>query len=260
MTMAGKYTDIKENILRRAREKGPLGLTGQEIQDTMGISLVSACDACQHLEAEGRLRILVYSPLVVMDKKALEEIEDSLFSFIKNAQGGDFGTGGIRKEQVFRDFSLPHRLIELVLRRMIRSGRIRSDKSLLTAVRVEPELSQREKNLLSELETMCAEGEFRRKSITELQQHLKVPAETFNRFLEMLLEKKKVIDGKEGILFHSRWLEDIITSLKIPGKKTLTVAEFKKLTGLSRKFVIPLLELLDQMGVTRKEGSTRIIL
>jgi hypothetical protein len=40
----------------------------------------------------------------------------------------------------------------------------------------------------------------------------------------------------------------------------LTVGEFKDLTGLSRKFAIPLLELLDEMGVTRRRGATREIL
>jgi len=32
------------------------------------------------------------------------------------------------------------------------------------------------------------------------------------------------------------------------------------MTGLSRKYAIPLLELLDQMGVTRRKGSLREIL
>jgi Elongation factor SelB, winged helix len=38
------------------------------------------------------------------------------------------------------------------------------------------------------------------------------------------------------------------------------VAEFKALTSLSRKYAIPLLELLDQMGVTRRRGAVREIL
>ena len=38
------------------------------------------------------------------------------------------------------------------------------------------------------------------------------------------------------------------------------MADFKAMTGLSRKFAIPLLELLDEMGVTRRVGPTREIL
>jgi selenocysteine-specific elongation factor len=48
--------------------------------------------------------------------------------------------------------------------------------------------------------------------------------------------------------------------IKESGKRELTVSDFKKMTGLSRKYAIPLLELLDQMGVTRRKGPSRLIL
>jgi len=44
-----------------------------------------------------------------------------------------------------------------------------------------------------------------------------------------------------------------------PGTR-LDVAGFKELTGLSRKFVIPLLEYLDRERVTRRSGNDRLVL
>lgn len=58
---------------------------------------------------------------------------------------------------------------------------------------------------------------------------------------------------------HSHWLDDIVGKVIALGKKELSVADFKALTWLSRKYAIPLLELLDQMGVTRRKGPTREI-
>jgi selenocysteine-specific elongation factor len=40
----------------------------------------------------------------------------------------------------------------------------------------------------------------------------------------------------------------------------MEVARFKELTGLSRKYAIPLLEYLDRQRITRKEGDHRLIL
>jgi selenocysteine-specific elongation factor len=40
----------------------------------------------------------------------------------------------------------------------------------------------------------------------------------------------------------------------------INVALFKEITGLSRKYAIPLLEYLDRERVTRREGDERIIL
>jgi selenocysteine-specific elongation factor len=40
----------------------------------------------------------------------------------------------------------------------------------------------------------------------------------------------------------------------------LNVGVFKEITGLSRKYAIPLLEYLDRERVTRRQGDERIIL
>ena len=40
----------------------------------------------------------------------------------------------------------------------------------------------------------------------------------------------------------------------------LDVARFKELTGVSRKYAIPLLEYLDREHVTRRVGDERMIL
>ena len=40
----------------------------------------------------------------------------------------------------------------------------------------------------------------------------------------------------------------------------MDVARFKQLTGLSRKYAIPLLEYLDRQRITRKQGDQRLIL
>ena len=78
--------------------------------------------------------------------------------------------------------------------------------------------------------------------------------------LDILIGREKIVRGKEGFYLQSRWLDEIVGKVRSLGKKDLTVADFKAMTGLSRKFAIPLLELLDEMGVTRRKGSSSEIL
>jgi len=40
----------------------------------------------------------------------------------------------------------------------------------------------------------------------------------------------------------------------------IDVGGFKQLTGLSRKYAIPLLEYFDHMRITRKQGDRRLVL
>jgi selenocysteine-specific elongation factor len=78
--------------------------------------------------------------------------------------------------------------------------------------------------------------------------------------VDILIERKKVVQSKEGFFLHASWLDEVVAKIRSTGRKELNVGEFKDLTGLSRKFAIPLLELLDEMGVTRRRGATREIL
>jgi selenocysteine-specific elongation factor len=85
-----------------------------------------------------------------------------------------------------------------------------------------------------------------------------------------LLERVSRVLVREGALGR------VGTSLLVPGERLdslkaevrerwppgsrLDVAAFKELTGLSRKYVIPLLEYLDRERVTRRSGNDRVVL
>ncbi len=107
---------------------------------------------------------------------------------------------------------------------------------------------------------MCFKGELRSVSMEDLGQKFHLSSKKLNTMLSFLIERKKIVQGKDGFIIHSRWLEEIVAKVKNCDKRELSVADFKRMTGLSRKYAIPILELLDQMGVTQRKGSSREIL
>jgi selenocysteine-specific elongation factor len=66
----------------------------------------------------------------------------------------------------------------------------------------------------------------------------------------------------EGLLVHRDHLEALKLRVRErwPGGAKVEVGAFKEMTGLSRKYVIPLLEYLDRENVTRRAGTERIVL
>ena len=78
----------------------------------------------------------------------------------------------------------------------------------------------------------------------------------------MLLRDKVLIKISEELVFHQSALVEIrqrITALKATTPK-IDVARFKEITGVTRKYAIPLLEYLDRERVTRRVGDERVIL
>jgi selenocysteine-specific elongation factor len=82
------------------------------------------------------------------------------------------------------------------------------------------------------------------------------------KILQNLLKEHVLIKVAEDLIFHGSALEKLRETLnqRKADNNRLNVTVFKELTGLSRKYAIPLLEYLDRERVTRREGDERIIL
>jgi selenocysteine-specific elongation factor len=82
------------------------------------------------------------------------------------------------------------------------------------------------------------------------------------KLLTLLLRDKVLVKISDDLVFHSEALQNLRRQLGAEKSKSpkMDVARFKDLTGVSRKYAIPLLEYLDRERVTRRVGDERVIL
>jgi selenocysteine-specific elongation factor len=82
------------------------------------------------------------------------------------------------------------------------------------------------------------------------------------KILQILLRERSLVKVSEGLLFHRSALDRLRGLLAQRKAKSdrMDVAAFKEMTGVTRKYAIPLLEYLDREHVTRRVGDVRIIL
>lgn len=88
--------------------------------------------------------------------------------------------------------------------------------------------------------------------------------EHLRKLLQLLLDSGKLVRVKEEMLFHRDALGGLAAALRDYAARTperlIDVAAFKELSGVSRKYAIPLLEYFDRERVTRRAGDKRLIL
>jgi selenocysteine-specific elongation factor len=99
-------------------------------------------------------------------------------------------------------------------------------------------------------------------SLKEVLAGLKVDKIRAQKIVTLLLRDRVLIKISEELVFHQSALMDLrhkIATLKTTTPK-IDVARFKEMTGVSRKYAIPLLEYLDRERVTRRVGDERVIL
>ena len=73
-------------------------------------------------------------------------------------------------------------------------------------------------------------------------------------------DKTIVRMGSDDLFVHSAALGRLAAQLTPLRGSLIDVARFKQLTGLSRKYAIPLLEYLDRQRITLKQNDQRLIL
>jgi selenocysteine-specific elongation factor len=112
------------------------------------------------------------------------------------------------------------------------------------------------------IEQAFASAGLRVPALQDVLAGLKIDKVRAQKIVTLLLREKLLIKVSAELVFHRIALDQLRSSLAAQKAKSprIDVARFKDMTGVSRKYAIPLLEYLDRERVTRRVGDERIIL
>jgi selenocysteine-specific elongation factor len=99
-------------------------------------------------------------------------------------------------------------------------------------------------------------------ALPEVLAGLKIDKARAQKIVTLLLRDRVLIKISDDLVFHRSGLEQLrqqVAAQKIKSPK-MDVALFKEMTGVSRKYAIPLLEYLDRERITKRVGDSRVIL
>lgn len=250
----------RDMILALAEEGGLKGLKGEDISVFCRLPR-SRVEALAHLlEEEGKARILEFSPLFLVSQGTLDFLRGRVVSFLTRYHKKNPSQRGAPLEKLEKRFDAPRAVLVLALRLLAKEGRIIEEAGIVRLPDFRIPLTAADEETVAALERMVLSGELGSVTMDDIRAQFKLTQGKLHMLLAVLAERKKIIEGMDGFILHSRWLDEIVRKIRGSGKRELTVADFKVMTGLSRKYSIPLLELLDSMGVTRRKGSVRDIL
>ncbi len=96
---------------------------------------------------------------------------------------------------------------------------------------------------------------------TEMMQQLNITEGNLKDMLERLVYQGKIVKVRADMYFGSANIEQLKQTVKdqLMQKKEMLPADFKAVLGLSRKYMIPLLEYLDTIKLTIRTGDKRVL-
>jgi selenocysteine-specific elongation factor len=111
------------------------------------------------------------------------------------------------------------------------------------------------------------EGWYRQKGLSTAtireswEQFSDIPESMVKEVLALLLRQGKLVKISESLYYHADTIDKLAQDLTafLTREKDIDAPRFKELTGLTRKFSIPLLEYFDRIKLTIRIGDTRVL-
>ena len=135
-----------------------------------------------------------------------------------------------------------------------------SDGEVLRLASHKVMFQQDESAALEKIEAAFADAGLAVPSTAEVLAKAGVDPARAKSLLAILLKQQKLVKAADELLFHPTAIAKLKTIVASHKGEKFSVPEFKDWTGISRKYAIPLLELLDRERVTRREGDARVVL
>ena len=87
----------------------------------------------------------------------------------------------------------------------------------------------------------------------------KLPPAHVRKVLQTLLDAKEIVKVSDDFFFDRKAIENLIAEVREQTGGKIDVAKFKEISGVSRKYAIPLLEYFDREKITIRTGDKRVI-
>jgi selenocysteine-specific elongation factor len=195
--------------------------------------------------------------------RRLEECRERMIAAVDGYHTMNPQSPGLEEELLVNQPDAPKAAIRSVLNALISekklivvSGRIASPKHRL-------QFDPRQRELLEKVENLFAAKLFCPPSIEEAASALKTDVPSVQKTIKLLTEQRILCRVEEGLCFHAQAIEEakgrIAEHVRGQGQGKLESVDFKYLIDTTRKYAIPLLDYMDKIGFTRRNGNTRYL-
>jgi selenocysteine-specific elongation factor len=255
----------REEILQAMAGRNILGITAEEIIVRTGWVEQEIQSAAKSLSDKKLVRIVSGEPLILIAETIFTEIGKKLLARVERFHEENPLLPGVTREEL--KASLGRRVrpeaFAAALQLLLEQKKITLQGEFIKKAGAEITLAPEEVRAQEQITQAFAKAGLAVPSAKEVLAQLKIETARAEKLLQILLREKVLVRVSAELIFHRDALNSL-TGLLAQYKKSkgdrIGVPAFKELTGITRKYAIPLLEYLDRQRQTRRAGDERVIL
>jgi selenocysteine-specific elongation factor len=254
----------REEILAAFAEAAPQGLSLTQIVARTGWSDAEIQQIAKKLAVASRLRVIGDQPFTIASAKLVAAYAANLRIALEKFHQAEPLSPGIPKQDLrARAGKTRGEIFAAALDDLVKAGVVAISGDLVQRAGREIALSAEEANAKKLIEEEFERAGLTVPSFATVLEKLPVESKRAQKILQILLREKVLIKVTDELIFHRNavaQLREMLAKYRKERGTKLPIPVFKELTGITRKYAIPLLEYLDRERVTRRVGDERVIL
>jgi selenocysteine-specific elongation factor len=252
-------------VLAAMAERAVLGISLEEITARTGWLEEEIRSVAKTLVDAGQIKIVSAEPLVLLSGKTFADVGQKIAVKVEKFHKENPLLPGISREDLRS--SLGRRVrpetFRAALDDLLAQKKLEAQGEIVKRAGSTINLDPEETRAKEQIEKAFAAAGLAVPGVKEVLSKLPVEAKRAEKILQILLRDKSLIRVTPELIFHRdalAQLRDRLSVFKKTKGERISVPVFKELTGVTRKYAIPLLEYLDRERVTRRAGDERVIL
>jgi selenocysteine-specific elongation factor len=250
-----KDASPEDQLLLRVVRRGIAGLAVRELMTETGLTR-EALERCAEPLVSDKHLLRIPGNMLLSNESAQIAISD-----ISSRLKMDAKIDGLKRSELKSQTGLSAAIFDFLIETLAREQKIRLlDERIYPAGSQsqgdDPDLKQR-----SAIAAIYEAAGLAAPSSSEVAVKLGLTEREMRTLMTRLLRDRILVKmGTDTLYIHNGALERLRSRIRELRGQALDVTGFKQLTGLSRKYAIPLLEYLDRERLTRKNGDRRLVL
>ena len=252
-------------VLRAIVERNILGLGMEEVVSRTGWMESEVRAAAEKPGQAGAIRLVQPDPLLLVAEPLFQEVRVKLLARVEAFHRANPLLPGTSREDLRASVGrrVRNETFRLALEELARENKLVLQGELVKKPGAEITLTPEEARAKEQIEQAFAKAGLAVPAVKEVLAQLAVESRRAEKILQILLREKRLVRVSAELIYHRDALGRLPVLLqnykKAKGEK-IGVPAFKEVTGVTRKYAIPLLEYLDRQRLTRRVGDERVIL
>ncbi len=248
----------EDQLRLRIQRRGPEGISIAGLGTEMGLTNSAVEELATLLVS--RCELVSLPGGLYVSRDAFAAASEFVMAAL-TASGNRDAFSGVRRSELRNHAGLGPEMFDAVLDRLVRERKVRVKDESVALYSEQEELPDADRQRIAAITSAYERAGLQAPLLAEVIRSVGVNQTEARRLVTQLLRSKILVKlGTDDLLMHESALAALRSRVQALRGEKLDVARFKQITGLSRKYAIPLLEYLDREHVTRKAGEIRLVL